>query len=52
MEPKTIERHPAVGGLTEEDLYGEDSLDEIEVEFLIGHHVELDEEEDWRAIDL
>lgn len=52
MEPKAIERHPAVGNLTEEDLYGEECLDEIEVESLIGHHVEFDEEDDWRAIDL
>jgi hypothetical protein len=51
MEPKTIERHPAVDGLTAEELYGEESLNEIEVEDLLGHDVDFDEKDDWRAID-
>ena len=52
MEPRTRERHEAVEGLTEEELYGEESLNELEVEDLLGHHVEFDEDDDWRTLDL
>jgi hypothetical protein len=50
MDPDKTASHPAVEGLTEEEILGEESLNEIEVEDLLGHHVELDEQdEDWRA---
>ena len=52
MEPKPIGSHPAVDGITEEELVIDESLDELEVEDLLGHQVDFDEEDDWRALDL
>lgn len=51
MDPDSTASHPAVEGLTEEEILGEGNLNEVEIEDLIGHHVELDEpDEDWRAV--
>lgn len=52
MEPKTSAHHPAVGNLSEEELVSDESLDALEVEDLLGHQVDFDEQDDWRAIDL
>ena len=52
MEPKTSRQHRTVGPLGEDELGLDESLDALEVEDLLGHQVDLDEQEDWRAIDL
>lgn len=51
MEPTIRERHPAVEGLSEEELQVDEFLDEFEVEDLLGHHVEFDEQDDWPIIE-
>lgn len=51
MEPTIRERHPAVGGMSEDELRAGEWLSEIEAEDLLGHELDLDEQDDWRAID-
>lgn len=49
MEPNATGQHPAVGGIAEDELELEQGLDEIEVEEILGHQVDIDDEDDWRA---
>lgn len=50
MEPKTADRF-GHADLSEEEILDGERLNELDVEDLIGHHVELDEQEDWRALE-
>jgi len=51
MEPKTFDRF-AGEQLSEEEILDGERLNELEVEDLIGHHVELAEHDDLPALDL
>lgn len=51
MNTDSTAGYSAIEDLIEEEVFGEESLNEIEVEDLLGHHVELDaQDEDWRAM--
>ncbi|HEX9877186.1 MAG TPA: hypothetical protein VGC50_11090 [Gammaproteobacteria bacterium] len=50
MDPKKATHPPAVTGPAEED-WGDDCLNEAELEDLLGRDVDVDEPEDWRAVD-
>jgi len=52
MNPETTAKHAAGFGLSEEELSADSSLSEFDVEDLLGHQFDLDEQEDWRALDL
>jgi hypothetical protein len=52
MNPETSARHLTLAGLGDEELLSDSSLSEPEVEDLLGHQFDLDEQEDWRALDL
>ena len=51
MDPKDAEKLRAEGELDDMSL-DDVRLSELDAESLLGHHVELEELDDWRAIDL
>lgn len=51
MEPKTFDRF-VPEQTSEDELFDGERLNELEAEDLIGHHIALDENDDWPALDL
>jgi hypothetical protein len=51
METKTSAGYLTLDGIADDDFYAQDSLDALEVEDLLGRHVEFDEQDDWQTIE-
>jgi hypothetical protein len=51
MDPNKTTQQPAVTSLADEDWAASDGLDELELELLLGRDIDVDEPEDWRAVD-
>jgi len=51
MDPKATASHVGVGNLSDDEFYGSECLNEFDAEDLLGHDIDFDERDDWRAID-
>jgi hypothetical protein len=52
MDPNTTASRFGLGSLSEDELYGSECLNEFDAEDLLGHDIDFDDQDDWRAIDL
>jgi hypothetical protein len=52
MEPNNAASSWLADSTADEEFLLDEDLSELEVEDLLGYDVELDEHDDWRAIDL
>ena len=51
MDPKIVHAGWVEDTSPEDELMLDEHLNELEVEDLLGHDIDFDEHEDWRAID-